>query len=206
MERAEQKLSRERHRFTNRETVLWKYRHGITKGKSQHMSIWAYGHLAQFKGWPARHAHKHLTWRQMPLQCLTAERMLKELNSGFAKRGTHLKCKIGSHIPPLEGNGTVSETQRQFSYTLRVLPNTQEETSSTGRLYYSMSTSEAPRQCSEGSNTLRGMRPHSKGARLAVGLVHQSDGLHYQNGSASAWRQPFPSADLQSRQRAAQSF
>ncbi len=67
-----------------------------------------------------------------------------------------------------------------------------------------MSAKEAP--CCQrmgGGNTPGGVSPHPQGARLALRLVRQGDGLHY---PLSVWRQPSLSAALRGRQRAVWSF
>ncbi len=62
------------------------------------------------------------------------------------------------------------------------------------------------RQRMGGGNTPDGVSPHPQGARLALRLVHQGDGLHYPVGQPPFGGQPSLSAALCGRQRAAQSF
>ncbi len=160
-----------------------------------------YGHLAQYRGWP-----------ETAPSSLTAGGA-GGTPPGFAIQGTELEEEKRHSHPRVRGNGTASMTPASSS---RPLPVTQH----TGRNWLNVETVEscedvrcrparssadvrqrgAVHQCIGGGTTPSGVSPHSQGARLALRLVCQADGIHYPVG------QPSISADLCVRQRAAQSF
>ncbi len=114
---------------------------------------------------------------------------------GFTVRGTELGEKKRRSYPRVRGNDAASMTPASSS---RPLPVTQH----TGRNWLNAETLEscegfrcrpacssadvcqrgAVHQRMGGGNTLSGVSPHPQGARLALRLVFQGDGLHYPVG------------------------
>ncbi len=120
--------------------------------------------------------------------------MLEELHQGSPSGELNWRRKQAL-VSPGEGNGAASVTPASSSCHLPV-------TQHTGRNWLNAETVEsregvrcrparsstdvcqrgAVRQRIGGGNTLCGVSPHPHGARLALGLVRQGDGIHYPVG------------------------
>ncbi len=120
--------------------------------------------------------------------------MLEELHQGPPSGELTGGGKRRSH-PRVRGNGAASVTSASSScqlpvtqYTRRNWLNAETVKPCQGvrcrpaRSSTNVCQRGAVRQCIGGGNTPCGESPHPQGARLALGLVHQGDGIHYPVG------------------------
>ncbi len=166
------------------------YTYGITRGESK-----PYGHLAEYRGWPETRAskHKYWAWRQTAPPSLTAGGA-GGLHQGSPSGELNWRRKQAL-VSPGEGEWRSKRDTGQFFPPLTCYPthgrnwlNAETVESREGvRCRPARSSTDvcqrgAVRQRIGRGNTPCGVSPHPHGARLALGLVRQGDGIHYPVG------------------------